>query len=65
MAVSYYLDVQMGHPAVVKVLQCFHDVSDVEGHLFFHQLVMIHKVVQEPAIIHPESREEEAKELCL
>lgn len=63
--VSYYLDVQMGHPAVVKVLQRFHDVSDVEGYLFFHQLIMIHKVVQEPAIIHPESREEETKEIGL
>ena len=59
-AIPYYLYVQMCNSAVMKVLQGFHDVSNVESYFFFHQLIMIHKVVQESAIIHPEKREEKA-----
>jgi hypothetical protein len=47
----------MCDPTVVQVLQSFHDVSNVESYLFFHQLIMIHKVVQESAVIHPDSKE--------
>lgn len=35
----------MGHPAVVKILQSFYDVSDIESYFLFHQLIVMHKVV--------------------
>lgn len=49
-----HLEVQVGDTAAVQILEGPQDVPHVEGHLLLHQLIMLHEIIQQSAVIHPE-----------